>query len=79
MLVISTEVGLSTIQMPQEGGVSGEWEYFTVREGYGYKMLDLNRQDNAKELLILVSYEQYHSHEFHVEFEIGGRGYPCVV
>lgn len=41
--------------MPQEGNESGEWQYFTVREGYGQEMLDLGRQDNAKELLILVS------------------------
>ncbi|KAF7972023.1 hypothetical protein HWV62_19235 [Athelia sp. TMB] len=39
--------------MPQEGNESGEWQYFTVREGYGQEMLDLGRQDNAKELLIL--------------------------
>lgn len=35
--------------------MSGEWQYFNVREGYGQKMLDLGRQDNARELLILVS------------------------
>lgn len=56
MYFSSTELGMSTTQMPQEGNSPGEWEYLTVREGYEWKMLDLGRPDGAKELLILVGF-----------------------